>query len=358
MPNRFCRALAMSLAIALLSAAPAALAAPAAGGYEAFEAAVQKGITPALMGPIEGLSNAAVDRLLARMDGQITPSTLAELSLPVEAGSQDALWVAKATLRLPNYGMPKRASDALSHALNSELLGDGRDPELNIGAVNQAFAALKPSACQRDGDQALVTFPLAAGTSITMVATRQADGAWRLVRLTEATVDGLDVRHGLSARLLQQWATGIKTEAASAMEKAKVACLQANCRTVQMALEEYATDQNGNYPPAASWLKALSHDNYLPHNQLPKSPWSDGQQTNALALPASTTLKGAKSPKFSPVGTVLGPGKMPGTGAFDLLTYGAIAYDYDPKNMNYVLYGIGQEGDKAVVKFVVSNRGE
>ncbi|MBO9540196.1 hypothetical protein J7643_06350 [bacterium] len=135
--------------------------------------------------------------------------------------------------------------------------------------------------------------------------------------------------------------------------------LGANLRAFHMALEMYAVDHAGNYPAAETALKALTHQGtyYMANDQMPPNPFSTYElhQSNAIRLPASNSpLKPATATTPTPKGTRLGPGKVPHNSLHDVTTFGAIVYDYDPARASYVIYGIGKQGDDAVVTYVIT----
>ncbi|MNL33195.1 hypothetical protein D3C87_1550900 [compost metagenome] len=135
--------------------------------------------------------------------------------------------------------------------------------------------------------------------------------------------------------------------------------LVSNLHAVQMALEMYAVDHSGKYPSAESFMRELTYQGilYLDEDRMPRNPFSSYElrQSNAILLPANgSPLKSATAETPTPAGSILGPGKAPHNSLHDLTTFGAIVYDYDPKRGSYVLYGIGQRGDDAVVTYVIT----
>jgi hypothetical protein len=130
--------------------------------------------------------------------------------------------------------------------------------------------------------------------------------------------------------------------------------VRANVSTVAMALEQYASDHDGQYPRADHWVEDLTreHRNYLPGNKLPRSPWATQAQTAALT-PAGTGLPTASQlgdrAKTAIRGAVVGKGEAPRTAPTSAYQYGAILYDLDPKTQTYVLYGVGQKHKRAEV---------
>jgi type II secretory pathway pseudopilin PulG len=143
-----------------------------------------------------------------------------------------------------------------------------------------------------------------------------------------------------------------------AQDKARDASVRANVNTLRLGLEQWAVDNNGTYPVDLMAM-VRSKGNYMPGRQLPPSPWGNGRfrQANMLTVAdAPVKLNGPNDPAGpSPVGTVLGPGKVPTGATFDATTYGAILYDHEPKEEKYLLYGIGKKQNKAVVVYVAKN---
>ena len=128
--------------------------------------------------------------------------------------------------------------------------------------------------------------------------------------------------------------------------------VRVNLRTVGLALQMYARDHRGFYPPRASWLSELARGYYLPNNRLPPNPWSimdEHTQANVVPLgplPALTTDAPFEPP---PPGTVLGKGARPSSPIYATTTYGAVLYDVAPARRMCALYGVGQLAEDAVV---------
>lgn len=142
-----------------------------------------------------------------------------------------------------------------------------------------------------------------------------------------------------------------------------------NVQPVVAALSRYAAaSQDGRiFPTTANWIDELSERGLLPGNVLPASPWKAApatwfglgaapahRQANALALPAALVGadRMARGRRATPVGTKLGAGHAPERNTFDGQTYGGLIYDASPNGQVAVLYGIGQQGDQAVVASV------
>lgn len=127
--------------------------------------------------------------------------------------------------------------------------------------------------------------------------------------------------------------------------------LRGNLRTVALALSMYARDHRGLYPPEASWLYELSRNYYLPNQRLPPNPWSlMGEHTQVNVLPRGD-LPGIADANFVPPfpGTVLGKGQAPSSSVYEAHTYGALLYAASPDRKLCVVYGIGQQGENAIL---------
>ncbi|MFN3430399.1 MAG: type IV pilin protein [Candidatus Sericytochromatia bacterium] len=156
-----------------------------------------------------------------------------------------------------------------------------------------------------------------------------------------------------------------------AQDKARNASVQANARTVQMALEEFSTENNGAYPATEDWeaAKFTKGGSYLPGAMMPKSPWlaSGGTaQTKAIAAAGAAGAVLASADNSVAVGKpadmmqvnkeISASGKIPSkwAGADE---YGAISYDYEANTQYYVLYATGKKGKTAIGVASVSNAG-
>jgi len=127
-----------------------------------------------------------------------------------------------------------------------------------------------------------------------------------------------------------------------AQDKARNASVQSNCRTIQMALEEYSTENNGAYPGSAAsadWTKLLT---FLPGGKMPRSPWAGTgvtQTTNTvpdgkILLDADATVAQGKA--MTTVNTKIDDtGVVPpsAAGAFAAKVYGAISYDDEAREV-------------------------
>lgn len=127
--------------------------------------------------------------------------------------------------------------------------------------------------------------------------------------------------------------------------------VQANVTTLQLALEAYAGDHKGRYPPAGAPIRELTRGRrgYLPDNLMPPSPWTGDRQPEALGLadtglPTARAIATGTAP--APPGHRLGRGEAPRKYPVNAWQYGAVLYDYDPQTNTYVLYGIGRQRDK------------
>ena len=163
-----------------------------------------------------------------------------------------------------------------------------------------------------------------------------------------------------------------------AQDKARNASVQSNGRTVQMALEEYATEHNGALPgtDAASWSADKftgPGTGYLPGGNLPRSPWAPngvlqnenvplatgkgkGKGKNKGLLSLKDSVLKEPSKPVSEINEDVGKGKIPSTFA-SAEEYGAIVYDYDAPTQYYLLYAIGKKGKDAIVVGAKTNAG-
>ncbi|MDB5101039.1 MAG: hypothetical protein JWM80_5460 [Cyanobacteria bacterium RYN_339] len=142
--------------------------------------------------------------------------------------------------------------------------------------------------------------------------------------------------------------------------KAREADVRANAHAVKQAIQVWALDHDGEFPPLANWADTLAKSaRYLPAAQLPGVGYGDTrvwQGTSLVLSDAPIQLKGPGDPDGpTQVGTVLGPGKAPSTMAFDALTYGALIYGVDTKRRAFVLYGVSERKGKAVVACALTN---
>lgn len=134
-------------------------------------------------------------------------------------------------------------------------------------------------------------------------------------------------------------------------------------KDIRLALENFATDHNGEYPPAAIWLAALKQpgNQTRPDHRPPTNPWDPAGGPLAIArgpwpaaLPrAAGVASGTQT--LPPSGLDLGPGYLPGEGPADALTFGTVFYDYDPATQVYVVYAIGNVGGHATLIAALTN---
>ena len=128
--------------------------------------------------------------------------------------------------------------------------------------------------------------------------------------------------------------------------------VRVNLRTVALALQMYARDHRGLYPAKAGWLAELARSYYLPNNRLPPNPWSimdEHTQANNVPLGPIPALTGDGPFEPAPAGTVLGKGARPSSPLYATTTYGAVLYDVAPARRMCVVYGVGQQGEDAVL---------
>lgn len=128
--------------------------------------------------------------------------------------------------------------------------------------------------------------------------------------------------------------------------------VRVNLRTVALALQMYARDHRGLYPMKNSWLSELTRSYYLPNSRLPPNPWSimdEHTQGNVVPLGALPAMTGDGPFDPAPPGTVLGKGARPSSPLYTSATYGALLYDVAPGRRMCVLYGVGQQGEDAVL---------
>jgi prepilin-type N-terminal cleavage/methylation domain-containing protein len=160
----------------------------------------------------------------------------------------------------------------------------------------------------------------------------------------------------------------------SAQDKARVASLTGNLKIISLGLETYSSDNNGHYPTSGSEFGGagvgLLTARYLPGDKWPKSPWSRQiTQANSLFADAATPplvtaavfalTPGMTLPAVGkkPASIIPGPGQQPLSTTYNINTYGAVVYDYDPPDTTYVLYGIGKDHNIALLAAARSNNG-
>ncbi|HEY9722206.1 MAG TPA: prepilin-type N-terminal cleavage/methylation domain-containing protein [Oscillatoriaceae cyanobacterium] len=149
-----------------------------------------------------------------------------------------------------------------------------------------------------------------------------------------------------------------------AQDKARNASVQGGMNTVKMALEQYGTDNNGSYPTSLDSTGGILTNNYLPGNNLPRSPWANSviQANNIVPtgceVTASAVNGGSSMPEVGMNSTVATTGSVPTSTTFTAADYGAFEYDYDTGSQVYVLYGTGKTGKVATLASKASNGGQ
>lgn len=170
----------------------------------------------------------------------------------------------------------------------------------------------------------------------------------------------------------------------TAQDRARNASVQANVKTVQIALATYAADYNGLHPEVTyvrskkggggggkkgSWKGKRGRgdpsapldglEEYLPGDGLPRSPWCRELQEE-FYQPDNDLTKVEKiadaEELMTPVGRKLGSGQVadpPKSGKH----YGAIMYDLDIESQVYVVYGTGKKNKDAILAGSCSNNG-
>ena len=113
-----------------------------------------------------------------------------------------------------------------------------------------------------------------------------------------------------------------------ATEKARESAVRSAMKTIQTALEMYATDHSGTYPDdtEATFTGILQ---YLPGNTFPKSPATNAPYTDSNLL--------------------LGETAAPETNSNDTSKQYAIVYQYDPVTNSYTLDGYNRTNTTKVL---------
>ncbi|HEY9722832.1 MAG TPA: hypothetical protein V6D47_12535 [Oscillatoriaceae cyanobacterium] len=152
---------------------------------------------------------------------------------------------------------------------------------------------------------------------------------------------------------------------ANIQEQVRDLDLRENADVVCAALDKYAKDHHGAYPPANDWLSRLSaaHKGYLPGDRLPPVRWASpmtATQHEALEVrtdrfPLVTAGEIARRHPPTPLGTDVGAGHWSADGRFDHATFGAIIYDDDPATRTYVVYAVGRRHDRAIIVQAATN---
>ena len=152
-----------------------------------------------------------------------------------------------------------------------------------------------------------------------------------------------------------------------AQDKARNAGVQANVNTVRMGLEQYSTDNNGSYPTTTGVTGSLLlSNNYLPGNNLPRSPWNKKVQASGLPgvaspfIAASNIASGSALPSLNTTAAQISTsGHVADDTAGPALPtdYGAIEYNLDAPSQTYVVYSTGKKAKAAIIAAQVSNGG-
>lgn len=162
-----------------------------------------------------------------------------------------------------------------------------------------------------------------------------------------------------------------------AQDKARNASVQSNGRTVQMALEEFATEHQGAFPSTPLlWhtgtdLFIGGTTTYLAGGRMPLSPWAksgndqntglavkDNLKTAAASVVAGVAITEENMPIVGSKAAPTSVGVVPASQAFTLSTFGAVSYDYDTNTQYYVLYATGKKGKHAICVSSISNAGQ
>lgn len=121
---------------------------------------------------------------------------------------------------------------------------------------------------------------------------------------------------------------------------------------LHLAIETYMASHGESAPRPDRWLQDIGPK--LPSGAMPPNPW--GGPGTVLPLASCPELAAAYD-EPTPVGAVLGPGTMPGAGAPTSRTYGTFVFGATLGGLRYVLYGIGRDGNNAVVRFMAQPTG-
>lgn len=141
---------------------------------------------------------------------------------------------------------------------------------------------------------------------------------------------------------------------AGAQDKAKNAGVTSNMHTIQLAIEQYAVDQQGQYPPSGATggttftAAVVTSGGYVNGSNYPKNPFAP-QPTYTQTVDVSLLNPTAES---NVIGTKYtdAAGAAPTSGsAYTVHTYGAITYDATPSASQYEVNGIGKVGTDAML---------
>jgi prepilin-type N-terminal cleavage/methylation domain-containing protein len=165
-----------------------------------------------------------------------------------------------------------------------------------------------------------------------------------------------------------------------AKDRARNTAMTANVKVVQVALEQYAGDHDGTYPPSADPLDAariyeeptpshLGLGTYLPGRRFPASPWGQEGGVTAGGSPPNT-VRALCEPGGAPLnsavevgngegiikraGTVIGRGRVyplasAASGRWPRTAYGNLIYSRDPEHGIVLVYGVGKKRLDAVI---------
>jgi hypothetical protein len=122
---------------------------------------------------------------------------------------------------------------------------------------------------------------------------------------------------------------------------------------LHLGIEQYMATHGEAAPRPEKWIQELAPR--LPGGSFPPNPWGGGTPT-VLPLSGCPQLAAAYD-EPTPVGTVLGPGVMPGNGPPTCRTYGTFIFGATLGGLRYVLYGIGRDGNNAIVRFMAQPTG-
>jgi hypothetical protein len=123
---------------------------------------------------------------------------------------------------------------------------------------------------------------------------------------------------------------------------------------LHLGIETYMATHGEAAPLPEKWIQQLTPK--LPGGVFPPNPWGGSAPPTVLPLGSCKELAAAYD-EPTPVGTVLGPGVMPGSGPPTCRTYGTFIFGATLGGLRYVLYGIGRDGNNAVVRFMAQPTG-
>ena len=138
-----------------------------------------------------------------------------------------------------------------------------------------------------------------------------------------------------------------------AQDKAKNSGVQANCHTVQLAIEQYGVDKSGLYPAKLNGVAAggagtseiVGNASYLA--KYPKTPWNTDQDKADITA-AGGTMANAETNKGLAAGSAAAPTAT--------THYGAVTYtNSGTASDQYLLLGTGKYGGQAGYVFKMTN---